>query len=308
MISFVNKIKADYFAFGIVCVLIATLGLSLKAILIKLVYLADPNIDAISVLALRFVIAMPLFLLLLKYAAPEMQIDKSQHNNLSMVVILGAVGFYLSAFLDFSSLAYITAGLERLILFLYPTFVVIITYFIRPNELSSKTLIALAVSYLGVAIVFMEHASTFDEGVLTGVILVFAAAIIFAVYTVASVKQIKHFGSIRFTTYAMTAATLVTLIHALTVHGVSFFAQSMEVYGLIFIMALAATVMPLILMAEGVKRIGASNSSIISTSGPIVTLLLAYMILGETFGVLQGIGAVFIIGGVFLIARQKNKR
>jgi len=307
MISFIRRIEADNIVFGIVCVLIATLGLSFKAILIKLVYQADPNIDAISILALRFIMAMPFFLLLLRFALPKGNIHVSNGSGVYYIVILGAVGFYLSALLDFSSLAYISAGLERLILFLYPTFVVIISYFIRRQEITKNVVLALFVSYLGIAIVFMEHAPHFDANVLKGVLLVFAAAVVFAFYTVGSVQKIKQYGAIRFTAYAMSAATAVTLFHAYVSHGVTFFAQSVEIYVLIFVMAVVSTVVPLILMAEGVKRIGAATSSILSTAGPVITLLLAYFILDEVFGALQSLGTVLIIVGIFFVTQRRKQ-
>jgi len=307
MISFIRRVEADNIIFGIVCVLIATLGLSFKAILIKLVYQSDPNIDAISILALRFIIAMPFFLLLLRFALPKDNVNVSNGSGVYYIVILGAVGFYLSALLDFSSLAYISAGLERLILFLYPTFVVIISFFVRRQEITKNVILALFVSYLGIAIVFMEHAPYFDANMLKGVLLVFAAALVFAFYTVASVQKIQQYGSIRFTAYAMTAATAVTLVHAFFAHGVTFFVQSVEIYVLIFVMAIVSTVVPLILMAEGVKRIGAPRSSILSTAGPVVTLMLAYFILDEVFGALQGLGALLIIVGIFFVTQRKKQ-
>ncbi len=307
MVSFFRRIEADNAVFGIICVLIATLGLSFKAILIKLIYQADPNIDAISILALRFVIAMPFFLLLLKLALPKNKASESNGSSIYYIVVLGAVGFYLSALLDFSSLAYISAGLERLILFLYPTFVVIISYFIRRQEITKNVVLALFVSYLGVAIVFIEHAPHFDANVMKGVLLVFTAAVVFAFYTVGSVHQIKQYGSIRFTAFAMMAATVVTLCHAFFSHGATFFVQSMEIYVLIFVMAIVSTVVPLILMAEGVKRIGAPTSSILSTAGPVITLLLAYFILDEVFGVLQSLGAVLIIVGIFFVTQRRRQ-
>ena len=304
MMGIFKKIESNDALFGLCCVLLATLGLSLKAILIKLVYQADPNIDAISVLVIRYLLALPLFLLVLLYAQKQTNAIRINVNSLVPTALLGAGGFYLAAILDFSALAYISASLERLILFLYPTFVVIISLFLRPSEITRHTVMALIISYVGIMVVFVEQAPLLTEKVVTGSILVFSAALVFAIYTVLSVKQIRLHGSIVFTVYAVIAATITTLIHAFMSHGLHFLNQSFDVYLLILIMALFSTVMPLICMAEGVKRIGASSASIISTSGPPLTLAFAFFILGETFGILHALGGVLILAGVFLVSKK----
>jgi len=309
MIAKTQSITNNKALMGILCVLLATLGLSLKAIFIKLIYLESPEIDAVTILALRFVVALPFFMLILHFSPKDSEIKKIPFSRQQFTVfaLLGMVGFYLSAILDFSALAYIPASLERLILFLYPTFVVIISVFMRPNEVTRHVLFALLISYIGVVIVFIDQAPQMTPEMTKGVLLVLAAAIVFAIYTVASVKYIKQYGSIRFTAYAMIAATAMTLIHAITVHGFHFLFQSLPIYSLILPMAIFSTVMPLILMAEGVKRMGASSASIVSTSGPVITIALAVVFLDEVFGLMQAMGGILIIMGVFFVARGKAK-
>lgn len=307
MNAFSEYVRTNNTLVGVLCVLLATLGLSLKAIFIKLIYLQNPGIDAISILALRFVFALPYFLLLLFFVpAPADKVVFSNHY-FAVFLLLGTVGFYLSAILDFSALAYIPASLERLILFLYPTFVVLITLFLRPNEITRLLIFSLMFSYLGVAAVFHEQSLVFTPGFIKGALLVLAAAFIFAAYTVGSVKYIKQFGAIRFTAYAMIASTVATLVHAMTVHGASFLIQSFSTYVLIVPMAIFSTVMPLILMAEGVKRVGASRASIMSTTGPIITITLAVILLDEVFGLMQAVGGVMIVLGVYFVAKSKPK-
>ncbi len=305
MIARIKNLESNDLAFGIFCVLLATVGLSTKAILIKLIYESAPGIDAVSVLTLRFGAALPFFLALLYFHRPRQSVAPTGARELATLAFLGIAGFYLSAYLDYSALMYIPAGLERLILFLYPTFVVMISMVVRPGEVSTGTLGAMGVSYLGLFAVFLEQASSLDAQMTKGAMLVLAAAVTFAMYTVASAGRIRKYGSIRFTSLAMIAATVATTAHGLLEHGLQVFDQSAEVYGLIIPMALFSTVLPLLLVAEGIKRIGAANTSIISTSGPPLTLIMAYFILGETFGPLQLLGGAMIIGGVFLIARKK---
>ena len=305
VIETIMGIRANQTLLGILCILIATIGLSFKAIFIKLVYQADPTIDAISILAIRFVLAMPFFLLLLIFTNKQHTYARFSFNHIPIFLLLGMLGFYLSAILDFSALAYIPASLERLILFLYPTFVVLISMFVRPAEVTRSIVIALFISYLGVVVVFIELMPQITLELIKGSLLVLGAAIVFAIYTVGSVGPIKQFGSIRFTTYALFAASISTLGHAYYIHGNQLFTRSLEVYGWILPMAIVSTVLPLILMAEGIKRIGASSSSIIATTGPLITITMAYFILGETFGLLQAIGGIMIVLGVFFVAKKK---
>lgn len=305
MSAFIIKLQANYKLYGLLCVLLATFGLSLKAIFIKLVYQADPTIDAISVLNLRFALALPFFLLLLKYSGGKQTMVKISLPEISVIFLMGSIGFYISAILDFSALVYIPAGLERLILFMYPTFVVMISLFLRPKEITRTTILALIISYAGILLVFVEQAPHANPAMIHGALLVFGAAIVFAIYTIASVGQIHRHGSVTFTTYAMVAATFITLLHAVYVHGFTVFAQSLQVYALTLPMAIFSTVLPLILMAEGIKHIGASSASIISTSGPVITISLAVLLLGEKFSMVQIIGSMMIITGVFLVARRR---
>jgi drug/metabolite transporter (DMT)-like permease len=304
MIASVRRLSTSTLFVGVVCVLIATLGLSLKAIFIKLAYQAEPDIDAVSVLVIRFVLALPFFILLLLYAQRDGKQVEFNRSHMVTYLILGAVGFYVSAILDFSALTYIPAGLERLILFLYPTFVVLISLVIRPHEVSRNIIIALMTSYAGLIVVFIDQSFVMNSQMVKGSLLVLGAAIAFAAYTVASVNPIKEHGSIRFTAYAMFAASGATLAHALGAHGIAVFDHSFKVYMIILPMAVVSTVMPLILMAEGVKRIGASSSSIIATSGPVITITLAVIILGESLGMMQALGAAMIITGVFFVSRK----
>lgn len=305
MSAVLQKFQANHTVYGVSCVLLATLGLSLKAIFIKLVYQADPGIDPISVLTLRFALALPFFIILLMHSRYKTVVTAISMRQLGTIFLLGFVGFYISAILDFSALVYIPAGLERLILFLYPTFVVVISLFIRPKEITRATITALIISYAGIVLVFAEQAPHANPKMMHGALLVFGAAIVFAVYTIASVNQIHRHGSVRFTSYAMIAATLASLLQAMLTHGPQVFTQSLHVYALVLPMAIFSTVLPLLLMAEGIKHIGASSSSIISTSGPIITISLAVLLLGESFSVIQILGGVMIVAGVFLVARRR---
>ncbi len=308
-----NRIAQQFFAssyaIGFGCVLLATIGLSFKAIFIKQIYLLDPQIDAISMLAIRLLLALPFFALLLLY------IHYKQPGQASLPLAylphclgLGMLGYYLSALLDFSSLAYIPVNLSRILLFLYPSFVVLICLFFRPAEISRKVIYALIFSYLGLILVCAELYPQVTQDLVLGSMLSLGAALAFALYTYHSASMIQTLGAMRFTCYAVFASAAVTLIHALSLHGPALFIRSVEVYLLILPMALFATVLPLLLMAEGIQRIGAAHSAVISTAGPVVTAISAYLVLGEIISPMQIAGGLMIIGGIFIIGRRKLQR
>ncbi len=294
---------------GVLYVLLATLGLSMKAIFVKLVYRVDPGIDAVSILTIRFVLAVPFFLVLLWLFTRKRPAVPLTPRRVALFLGLGSLGFYLAAILDFSALAYIPAALERVILFLYPGFVVLISAVMRPSELSRNTVPALLLSTLGLIMVFARSVPQWDHDMTVGVLLVFGAAVVFAVYTIASVRPISEYGSVRFTCWAMIAAAAMTVFHALSVHGWAVFDHHFDVYALILPMAVFSTVLPLILMAEGIRRIGASKTSIIAMSGPVLTIALADIVLGEPVGFGQVVGGVMVGIGVVLISSPvvKNK-
>lgn len=301
------RLRSDQFALGLICVLLATLGLSFKAIWIKKIYLLAPGIDAVSILALRMLVAFVLFALLMPYAQAIPDSKGSYRVSKTGFVALALLGFYLSAILDFSSLAYISAGLERIILFLYPTFVVLISIALKIATVSSRVKWAVFISYLGIGAVFYDQVALISEQWITGSLLVFGAAITFAFYTVFSVDYIKHYGSIRFTSIAMMLTAVVTFAHAIMVHGLAFVYQPTQVYLYIVPMAVFATVLPLILMAEGIKRIGAARAATVTSIGPLFTFVFAFLLLDETFGPWHLIGAALVMFGVFLVAKPDAK-
>ncbi|MDH5545827.1 MAG: DMT family transporter [Gammaproteobacteria bacterium] len=306
MLLALRRFERNDVLFGIVCVALATLGLSLKAIFIKLVYLVDPHIDAVSMLAIRFVLALPFFILCLIYFGDRTAKQTFPYINTFQIGLLGIAGYYLSAILDFAALKHIPAGVERLILFLYPSFVVLIAHVTGRGKITRATSFALLLSYTGMVAVFAEQIPALNSEIFLGCAMVLGAAIVFAVYTVASVSPIKRLGSVRFTVYASIAATIVTLVHAISIHGFAVFDYSIEVYALVLPMSVFSTVLPLLFMAEGIKRIGATSASLISMAGPVITLGIAYFILQERIGILQSIGGVLIISGVYLAASRKK--
>ena len=294
-------------------VLLGALGFSAKAIIIKLAYAANGEVDAITLMALRMLFALPFFLLVAVWhnkKFPALPLDKKQWG---VVIVLGLMGYYIASYLDFIGLQYISAGLERIIIFLYPTFVVLFSAVVYKRRITARVGIALGLSYAGTMLVFIEHLSMASSGLLLGSGLVLGSAVIFSWFVMGSGVMTQRIGSARFTAYTMTVAIVATLVHFAVRHGAALtrmpslpYAGWERVYSLALIMAVFSTVLPAFFMNAGIRRIGAGSASIISTTGPIATLVLAYMLLGEAITPIQLAGTFFVLAGVYVVSQVKS--
>jgi drug/metabolite transporter (DMT)-like permease len=306
-----TKVSVDQrnLVIGYGLVLLGALGFSAKAILIKLAYAVNAEVDAITLMALRMLFALPFFLLVAVLHNNALPLDKKQWGA---VIILGLMGYYLASYLDFIGLQYISAGLERVIIFLYPTFVVLFSALVYRRRITVRVGIALGLSYIGTLLVFIEHLSVTSSGLLLGSGLVLGSAIIFSWFVMGSGVMTQRIGSARFTAYTMTVASVATLVHFAFQHGEGLirlfslpYSEWQRVYYLALIMAVFSTVLPAFFMNAGIRRIGAGSASIISTTGPIATLVLAYMLLGEAITLIQLVGTFFVLAGVYVVSRVK---
>lgn len=194
-------------------VLLGALGFSAKSILIKMAYAISDQVDAISLLALRMLFALPIFLMTaLWHQKKNVDNPALLKKHWLLVLVLGLMGYYLASYLDFIGLQYISAGLERVILFLYPTFVVALSAIAFKRIISLREIIALGLSYGGMACVFFDNLRTESDAVVLGSASVLASAIVFACFTIGSGVMVRQIGSGRFTAYTMTVASLVTLL------------------------------------------------------------------------------------------------
>ncbi len=286
--------------FGPLMVLVAATGFAFKAILIKILY-AEFSIDAETLLALRLLFALPFFILMALLAGGSARAFSAR--DWRALVALGFVGYYLSSYLDFLGLQYISAGLERLILFLQPTIVVLLSAFLFKTAVRRHHLISIALSYGGIALVFASNLSLAQDphAVLLGSGLVFLSALAYACYLIGSGTVIPRMGAARFTGYASIIACGFATGQFFISHGIAGLAQPAKVYWLSLTMAVVSTVLPIWLMAEGVKRIGASQVSMISAIGPVITIYLGWLILGEAVTAIQLTGALLVLAGVLLV-------
>jgi len=295
---------------GCLFVLLGAFGFSAKAVLIKLAYDYSHQLDVITLMVLRMAISLPFFLVVALWPVNNStKAEDAQRLNRQdwlMIFGLGILGYYVASYLDFAGLQYISAGLERLILFLYPTFVVLFTAALQRRAINRHQALALALSYAGMILVFVDNRTAMaSSGLLLGSALVLASAIAFAFFLMGSGMMVKRIGSTRFTAYSMTVACLATGLHFVIQHGVKLLNLPANVYWLALIMAIFSTVLPAFLMNAGISRIGAGSASIISSIGPIGTLALAFLLLNETLTAAQLAGTALVLIGVYVVSRAK---
>ena len=293
-----HKIAGTLFA------LIAAIGFSAKAILVKLAYIE--SVDAITLLALRMAFSLPFFLVVAANSNRNKRTQRLTSKDKLAVVGLGLIGYYLASYLDFLGLQYISAGLERLILFLYPTMVVIISALVFQHRIGRAALWALVISYAGIALVFMHDMNVLQHDALSGSALVFASALAYAVYLVGAGHTIARIGATRFTAYVMTVACAACLVQFTVTHPVKALDLSFRVYVLSLAMAVFSTVLPAFLLAAAMRRIGSVHTSMIGSIGPVSTITLAYVFLGERMSLEQIAGSTLVLAGVLMISLKRQ--
>lgn len=295
--------------YGSLCVLLSAVLFAIKAVLIKYTYNLSPHADAITVLALRMLSALPFFLAIAWLSKSK---QKPTVQDWGLLLIAGFVGYYLASILDFVGLMYISASLERIILFLYPTLTVLASAAIYKKKISLHTWLAIILSYGGTLVVMLGegvHALT-ASNMLLGSSLVFAGAVAYALYLVMSPTLIKRFGSWRFTGLAMSVACICAILHFLIaipnpLQHVASLPTAVIWFGVA--LGIFSTVLPATFLMQGIARIGSSQAALISSGGPILTLLLAVVFLGEHLNAIQWFGCALNIIGVLMITLTPKK-
>jgi drug/metabolite transporter (DMT)-like permease len=286
---------------GFFITIIGAILFSTKAIIVKKAF-ADTNIDALTLLTLRMVFSLPFFLaaaFLISNKAGNVRMNKKQWLQL---LILGISGYYLSAYFDFTGLQYISAGLERLILFLYPAFVLIINRVVFKQAITRIQIVALLLTFAGIGIAYLNEMNFDTENpyFFWGSFLIFACSVTYAIYISGSGKVIPYVGAAKFAAYSMLVATAILFVHFILRNDYSGVVQAkgMWTYGLL--LAILATVIPTFMLSAGLSKIGSNNVAIISGIGPVSTILQAHWVLGEKIHTGQIVGTVMVIGGVLL--------
>jgi drug/metabolite transporter (DMT)-like permease len=257
------------------------------------------------------IFSLPFFLLMVWWS--RRQTGDSKPTPLTkrdwwLVLFLAFVGYYLSSFLDFWGLQYISAALERLILFTNPTFVVLLSAIFLSVRITKRVALALVVSYIGLVLAYWHDLKIADDtsALIKGTLLVFGAALTYAIYLLLGGQLTKRIGSTRFTAYMMLIATVFVLAQFFAMRPLAALDLPMQVYVYCVGLAVFSTAAPVWMMAEALKRLGANDASMIGSVGPIVTIGLGVVFLGETISLLQMIGAALVLFGISLISMKRQ--
>lgn len=292
---------------GIALAVLAALGFSFKAIFVKLAY-AAAAVDAVTLLTLRMTFALPIALwasLWLCRAAPPLS-----RNDWGLLLALGVLGYYGASILDFIGLQYISAALERLILFIYPTLTVLIGVLFMGKALEKRQVAALALSYAGIGLAFAHDLQVTDDmhAVLLGGAFIFGSALSYALYSAGAEVAIRRLGTLRFAALAIIVSTFATQLHFVLTQPFTALAQPLEVYAYAAAMALFSTVLPVFWQSAAVQRIGAARTVLIGTLGPMLTIFFAWLLLTEPVSIAQLLGAGLVLAGVLLVSRRQHPR
>ncbi|QGZ39495.1 EamA domain-containing membrane protein RarD [Pseudoduganella flava] len=293
-------VRAGYLG-GLMLAIGGAVLFSTKAVIAKLLY--RYHIDAVTLIAFRMIFSLPVFaavaLWKMRTEAPLSAADRWR------LIGLGLVGYYLSSFLDFLGLQYITVGLERLILFLTPTFVLLISATWLRQHIGRLQWLALAVSYAGIVLVFVHDLQGGGPNVPLGSLLVLGSAAAYAAYLLLSGEMVKRIGSLRLVAYAMCVSSAACIGQYFLLRPVSGLVQPLPVYGLSLMNGLLCTVAPVFMTMTAVQRVGAGVASQAGMIGPVSTLFLGAVILAEPVTSWQLAGTALVLAGIYLLSNAK---
>ena len=281
---------------------VGTLAFSGKAIIVKLAY--RHGVDAVTLIMYRMLFALPIFVAMAWWAS------RGQAALMGMdwvgVFLLGVSGYYLASFLDFLGLAYISASLERLILYLNPTIVMLLGLVLFKRRTTRRQMLAMAISYSGVLLVFGHDVTLLGKEAVWGALLVFLSAVSYALYLVYSGEMVKRVGSLRLVGLASTVACLCCLLQFVLLRPLSAALVEPEVIWLSLLNASVCTVLPVLLVMMAIERIGASMTAQTGMLGAMATILMSAVILGEPFTIWVAAGTALVIAGIYVFSQSKQ--
>ena len=296
---------ASYRRWGVALAIVGTLVFSFRPILVKLVYVTYP-VSPVTLLFLRMAISLPFFLAVAWWLRGDE--PRLTAADWAKIAALGFIGYYAASFLDFIGLQYVGAGVGRLILYLYPTLVLLISFLFLHRRPSSRQLAALVITYAGVALILSSQAHGGAEGKLfmLGALFVFASSLFYATYLVAGGELVKRVGSMRFTAYSMAVATLPAVAQFFAIEPMSALELPTRVWVYAILLATFTTVLPLFIQAEALRRIGAPEFALIGALGPVSVAITSALGLDERFGAVQALGGALVIFGVLLVSVKRS--
>ena len=288
---------------GVALATLAALGFSFKAILVKLAFAAAP-VDAVTLLSLRMVFSLPVFVWV--GSRVNRTAEPLTRRDWAMLIGLGLLGYYGASILDFIGLQYISAGLERLILFTYPTLTILIGVLFMGKHLHRREVGALALTYLGIGLAFAHDIEVASEirPVLIGSAFILGSSLCYAFYQSGAEAMIRRLGSARFTALAMIVSTTATQLHFAIQQPLTALIQPWQIYAYGAAMALFCTVLPVFMNSAAIRRIGVAKSVLIGTLGPVLTIVFSWWLLDEPLSLAQVSGAALVLAGVMLASRH----
>jgi len=279
--------------------MVGAIAFSGKAIIVKLAY--RHGVDPVTLIMLRMLFALPIFLIMAWWASRGK--PPLTRKDWLGVVGLGFTGYYLSSFLDFAGLQYISASLERLILYLNPTLVLLLSLLFYRKRISWRQMVGMAISYAGVVLVFGHEITAQGSHAAWGALLVFSSATAYALYLVYSGEIVRRLGSLRLVGLASTVACLCCILQFVLLRPLTLEHVAPEVMWLSLINATVCTVAPVLMVMMAIERIGASMTAQTGMVGPISTILMGVLILGEPFTVWVAAGTVLVLAGIYVFTR-----
>jgi len=298
-----REARRGYLAAGLLLAIGGVVCFSIRPIFIKLAY--AHVVDPVTLLALRMIFSLPFFVAAALWVRRGETHRPLARGDLAAVCALGVLAYYGASFLDFLALQYISAGLGRLLLFVYPTIVVLLSAAVLGKRVTGRELAALALTYGGLMLVFAQSVGGAGEGLWLGALLAFASAGCYAVYLVAGAEVIARVGSVRFTAYAMSAAAVACIAQFLALRPLAALDLPLEVYGYAIGMAVLSTAVPVFMTSEALRRVGANTVAIVGALGPVTTIVLGWLGLEEVMTPLQLAGSALVLVGVVVISLKK---
>lgn len=292
---------------GLLLAAAGAIAFSGKAIIVKLSYVY--GVDAVTVIMYRMLFALPFFIAMGLWAERQAiaRANPLTRRDVLDIVGLGVVGYYLSSYLDFLGLQYITASLERLILYLNPTLVVLLGWAVYKKPIHPMRMLAMAISYSGVLLVFSHELSFAGENVALGSSLVLGSAVSYAVYLLYSGQLVQRIGSLRLVGWATSVACVCCMAQFVVLRPLSAAAVPVEVLWLGVLNAVACTVAPVLMVMMAIERIGAALAAQTGMIGPMSTIALGVWLLDEPLNVWIGVGTLLVVSGVFIVSRYGAK-
>ncbi|MFC0253377.1 DMT family transporter [Massilia consociata] len=271
---------------------------STKAVVAKLLY--RYHIDAVTLIAFRMLFSFPVFAAVAVWKM-RTQPPLSTRDRWR-IVGLGLLGYYLSSYLDFLGLQHISVGLERLILFLTPTFVLLINVAVFKRRVKPVEWGALGLAYCGIVLVFVHDLAGGSGSAILGSLFVLGSALAYAFYLLGSGEMVRRIGSLRLVAYAMCVSSVACIAQFFLLRPASLLVQPAPVYWLSLANAVFCTIFPVFMTMAAVQRIGAATASQAGMIGPVSTLFLGALLLGEPVTAVQLAGTGLVLVGIYLLS------